>query len=593
MHKHHLILKWLSLLLVSIILTNCGSGGSSSDINNNTKSDNTTYIPKNDGSKDNNGKKNTDDDGQTDGNKDNDSTENNNGDSGGNSDGDTNHEEEKLYGISLYATPIEYAQYHLSPLTDSEFNALPENDKFRVARKLFATFFYGMNFEDMNQSIYSGTFISQVQQMFDQENDISDISNVEEYIQGYKGWGDSQIMIPMLSRLYHLPPGKAYLHRWAAYILTQSILFSPAYELDTVYTIDALNVYNSLVRDMDAGLSLQWITFKHMITDQNWRRFRSPEDNGREMLEIFLMDFNDSHVPLAAKALQNWQLDKKTNTLVIRQNENTEPIHTLFENTTILNGTDFYSAIVLQPDFLTTLCNRLVDIYFPDDTQIRKNNIVAQLVSSQPTSWSDLLKEIVYSKSYLLQSGKTRSYEESFYNIAKTLNWHPHAYSFYIMYDKLNNMHQATMRYKLGRKTQIPLDSQSFAWFHKSIRENIMINYEEDSSFDSWDDGWALTGLYNTLPEDMDTKEKIARYIIETLFLPLAGREPTAQEKQFFLDMIDKEKYNSETFKNYPWLTMIGHDDPNDDLKERGYFALMVLDYLSRLNTTYAFEINK
>ena len=57
-------------------------------------------------------------------------------------------------------------------------------------------------------------------------------------------------------------------------------------------------------------------------------------------------------VPLAAKALKNWKLDRRSNTLMIGLDENTEPIDDLFAGTTIVNGTDFYSALVLQSNFL-------------------------------------------------------------------------------------------------------------------------------------------------------------------------------------------------------------------------------------------------
>jgi len=499
-------------------------------------------------------------------------------------------EETKLYGITLNAKPLNYAQYGLQVLTDNEFNALSTENRYKIALKLYGTFFYGTTLDDLNESIASDIFISQVQEKFDQANNISDITNVEELLLTYKGWGDGEVMAPMLARLFHLPPGKEYLNRWAAYILTQTILFSPAFELDTVYTSDAINVYNSLVRDFDDDLSLQWITFKHMITDENWRRFRSPEDNGREMLEIFLMDFNDAHVPLAAKALKNWKLDKDSNTLMITLDENTEPITDLFQGTTIVNGTDFYSALVLQPNFLTTVTHRLVDIYFPNHIETEKNSIVTQLVSSQPTSWTGLLKQIVYSKEYLLNSEKTRTFEEAFLPITKTLDWHPHQYSFMSIYQNLDKMHQSTMRYKLGRKTEVPLDSQSFAWYHKTIRERVMINYENNTSFESWDDGWPLKDIFTTLPQEVDTKEKIAEHIIHTLFISIIARDANPTEIQFFQDMIDGDKYNSTTFRNYGWITLIGNNNPEDDLKERGYFSSMVLDYLSRLSHTYTFD---
>jgi len=514
------------------------------------------------------------------------------GSSSSSSEGEETHPDDgtKVYGIALNAKPLNYAQFGLQALTDNDFNELSAEAQYKVATKLYATLFYGTSFNEFNTSIHSSFFISQTQEKFDQANDPAELASVEDHLYDYKGWGTGEIMAPMIARLFHLSPGKEYLNRWAAYILTQTILFSPAYELDTVYSIDAMSVYNSLVMDFDDDFSMQWVTFKHMITDENWHRFRSPEDNGREMLEIFLMDFNDNHVPLAAKALQNWQLDKNTNTLVITLDENKDPITTLFEGTTIFSGTDFYSAIVLQPDFLTTVSHRLVDIYFPNHTETQRNSIVAQLVSSNPTSWVGLLKQIIYSKEYLLYSEKTRTFEESFFPIAKTLDWHPHQYSFYLIYDRLNKMHQSTMRYKLGRKTEVPLDSQSFAWFHKTIREQIMTNYENNTSFESWDDGWTLKDIYNTLPDGIDTKEKIAEYIVHTLFIPLIGRDANPTELQFFQDMIDENKYNNTTFRNFTWLDLTGNTDPEDDLKERGYFADMVLDYISRLSATYSFD---
>jgi hypothetical protein len=302
------------------------------------------------------------------------------------------------------------------------------------------------------------------------------------------------------------------------------------------------------------------------------------------------MDFNDSHVPLAAKALQNWQLDKSSQTLVITLNENTEPITNLFEGITVFNGEDFYREIVLHPNFLSTICLRLVNIYFPNHTKAEQNIITEQLISSKPVSWTGLLKQIIYSKEYLLYSKKTRSFEESFYPIAKTLQWHPHEYSFMSIYKNLKEMHQACMKYKLGRETKVPLDSQSFAWYHKTVREKVMINYESNTTFESWDDGWSLKETFKILPTELNSKEKIAEHIIHSLFIPIIGRDATDEEIQFFMDMIDKEKYNNTTYKNYKWILLIGNDDPEDDYTQRGYFASMILDYLSRLSITYSFK---
>ena len=517
-----------------------------------------------------------------------------------------------LYSIPVLAGELSYDKYILTPLTDAEFNALSEEEKYKIAIKLYGTLFYGVDYDTLIEAVDSGTFVSDTQELFDRPNPPSEIAAVEEKMKYYDayGWGDNKVVASMLARLYEMKPGRAYINRWAAYILSQTILFSPAYELDTVYTVDAIDVYGDLVRDFDAGFSMQWVTFTHMMTDENWRRFRSPEDNGREMLEIYTMDFEDSHVPLAAKALQNWKLDRRSNTLVMTLDENVEPITDLFPGQVIKNGTDFYSALVLQPTFVPTVTRRLVDIYFPNYSDARKQIVVDRLIRSHPMTWTGILKQIVFSKEYLLHSAKTRSFEESFYQIAKALKWLPKSRSFYYLARNLDSMHQSTMRYKLGRKVEVPMDSQSFAWFHKTIRENVMTNYERNASLESSDDGWPYYELFGELPADLISPTELgkdgrrlhewapnerrrAEYIVDALFVSIAGRHAADEERNFLVDLIDDEKHYSDTFDNPSWLDIYGNKKEIDNLKERGEFAMLVLDYLSRLDSIYEFDAVK
>jgi len=513
-----------------------------------------------------------------------------------------------VYGIPVYAPSQSEEEYGLTPLDDATFNALDGQQRYKVAIKLYGSLFYGTDPKSFRQAVDSGRFVSDTYALFERENPASEIAAVEERLNDHEGYGDALLVGRMLARLYALKPGRGYLNRWAAYILAQTILFSPAYELDTVYSVDAIDVFANLVRDFDAGFSMQWVTFTHMMTDENWRRFRSPEDNGREMLEIYTMDFNDAHVPLAGKALKNWRLDRRSGTLVVGLDENTEPIRGLFPDRTVTNGTDFYSALVLEPAFVPSVTRRLVDIYFPDYTENQKERITRRIAESRPGRWTDLLKQIVFSREYLLHSHKTRSFEESFFQIAKTLGWVPKKYSFYRLARNLDAMHQSTMRYKLGRKVEVPLDSQSFAWYHKTIRENVMTNYETNVSWEAGGDGgWPLTGLYPALPTDLIGDDELddrgrrqeswyanerrrAAYIVNDLFVPIAGREATAEEIAALADLIDDEKRDGRTFDSPSWWDLYGNSRATDDLKERGYFAQMVLNYLSRLNTVYEFE---
>jgi len=497
---------------------------------------------------------------------------------------------EEKYGINMNATPITYDQFSLPRLTDDDFNTLSTEDKYRVALKLYSTLYYGTDMSDLNSSIHSKMFISQTYELFDRPSSVSEINEVTNIISNYGSVSkDGQVLVPILARLFHLTPGKEYFNYWTAYVLTQTILYCPGLELPNVTELDGYNIYNTLVNSLNSGTSIQWISFKHMIAQANWRRFKSPEDNGREMLEIFLNDTNDSHVPLAAKSLKNWQLDR-SNTLVVSTDGNTEPITDLFENTTIISGIDFYSNLVLQPNFLPTVCRRLIDIYFPNYTTIQKDDIVSQLIISNPNSWTDILKQIIYSKEYLLSTEKTRSFEELFFPMAKTLNWHPHSSSFYNIYDSLNRMNQASMHYKLGRAHNVPIDTYSFASMHKTLRENLMIKYERNPSFLSIADGWGLQEIFDVIPDTLSTNREIVEYMVHALFIPTIGRDATLDEIQFFQDLVDRDMNDPDLFNNYGQIVLTGNINPEIDAKMRGYVANIILDYISRLSEAYQFK---
>lgn len=494
--------------------------------------------------------------------------------------GTSDEETVTLYGIPVYAQPMTYDQYALEPIDNTDFYLLDEAGQYRLANKLLAALFLGEPAETLQQMIESGTFIDDLKTRLATDNSDEELSSVEAKIkeQAYRNnYGDN---IDILARLFYLSEGSAYVNRWAAFVLAQTILFSPAYELDSVNKSDITNVYNHLVSAFDEGYSLQWTTFTHMIGDENWRRFRSPEDNGREMLEIFLMDFDDSHVPLAAQALKNWRLDTDSNTLVITLDTNYEPITGLFSES-VVDGFDFYSRLVADDDLLPTIAARLTAIYFPDHTQSQQESIALKLAQSEPESFVDLLKQIVFSKEFLFNSTKVKSYEEAFYPIAKSLDWQAHTYSFYRMYRNLEAMHQSTMRYKLGRKTEVPIDSYSFAKFHKTLRETVFIN-EETNASNVYDDGWRSETLFGSEPAGATLHDHVAS-MVHPLFLAAVGRKATDEELAFFIGMVDQEQYDAEENRNFRYWNLT-------EESYRKYLGTVVLDYLSRLSETYQFS---
>ena len=131
--------------------------------------------------------------------------------------------------------------------------------------------------------------------------------------------------------LFVLPLSREYYETWISYKLMNTILFSPALELETMDYTDIQKIFSRLIYLIAEDYTIGEIVYEHMITQENWRRFRSPEDNTREMMEIYLKRFNDDEVPLASTACRNWSLTDESEgyQLFIGFDRNTEPLRLL------------------------------------------------------------------------------------------------------------------------------------------------------------------------------------------------------------------------------------------------------------------------
>lgn len=486
-------------------------------------------------------------------------------------------------GLPLYAANMPAASYTLKSINDARFNALTSAQQRIVADKLLGTLYFGMDVATIDDLIASGTFVSSVREMIASEtNDLATadaLLNDEEFFDFYDSSSVPVEVAKALARFYVLESlDKYYVNYWSAYVLASTIMFSPAFELESSHNPNIERVYGALVRGIGEEQTMRYSAFLHMISDDNWRRFRSPEDNGREMMEIFLRDFDDKHVPLAGKALKNWHLDRDNDTLVVGLDENREPV-SLF-GTTVTDGYDFYRELAKSADFIPGVTARLVDVYFPTFGETAKSTIVNTLVASNPATWQDLLLQIVFSEKYLFESDRPKSDEELFFSLSKKLGFkHRDSFFDYLAGD-LNDMGQASMKYKLGKSVEVPLDSQSFITYHKSIRERVMIRYNT-----SWSAGWEVeTLLPDTLFADFAPYEQgaMTAHLIDYLFLSTVSRYPDTEEMALFYGfMVDEE----DGLFNYPFRLF--RDDAK--LDERRNAAVTVLDYLSRLAELYRY----
>ena len=504
--------------------------------------------------------------------------------------------QESYNGLKFYYKNLYSDNYKLEQLNDNDFANLNKQEKLQVANKLLSSLFFGYPYKELQKKIDNGDFISAIRSAL--EEDKIDRDNLETLIlnndifRQYTNspWIQSQV-VTILTRFYAMDTlDRYYFENWMAYILAQTIMFSPAYELSSTHTPNISRVYNRLVNMLDINSGMRYISYVHMMSEDNWRRFRSPEDNGREMLEIFTLDTNDSHVPLAGKALQNWKLNKDGNTLEVGLNKNHTPI-SLF-GTTIYNGDDFYRELVKSTAFTYGVTKRLVDFFFPQKDENRRAEISKIIVSSKPEKWQDILLQILFSKEYLLQNSRVLSAEERFYSFAKIMQFKAKRDTFYHLKKKLTNMHQASMRYKLGKLERVPLDSLSFSSYHKYIREYMLLNIanEHETNRDSWKyDGWSKNFISTeNFKLNEKSSEETLRNFINYLFMSMISREATDTEMALFKSHILEEKNGKVCFKSeFNMVTRRDENEEEERLKRRKNLAVIILDYISRVENTY------
>jgi hypothetical protein len=505
-------------------------------------------------------------------------------------------------GLTFYHQNLQPSAYALNQLDDSKFNMLTHVQKLQVANTILSTLFFGYPQKELEEKINSGHFISDIQSSMEEET--TDKAWLENHILDddiftqYSRWAEPQA-INILSRFYAMKDLDSYfLKNWTAYILTQTIMFSPAYELESTHTPNISSIYNRIVTFLNEEGGMRYITYVHMMTEDNWRRFRSPEDNGREMLEIFQFDMDDSHVPIAGQALQNWKLNTDGDTLEVGLNQNTEPLN-LF-GTIITNGDDFYRELVKSDLFTKGVTRRLVNFFFPEATDDKKLQLTNTIVSSQPETWQDILLQIIFSEEYLLHNQRAKSAEETFFSLAKKMDFKHRKSTLYYFKEALENMHQASMKYKLGKLKRVPQDTLSFAYYHKYIREQVLLKKSNPNTIDdyaAWDrQGWdeSFVANHNYVLNENDGIASLESFI-RYLFTSTISRNPTPNEMALFKEHMLENESDTDTTKvlRYSFNLIEIRNDLEDQRKRRESrkksIAIIVLDYISRLSETYTF----
>lgn len=493
----------------------------------------------------------------------------------------TNRNNSLLVLLKENAIALDENDYVLSQITDDDFNSLEFKNQIIVADKLLSTLYFGMPYLELKALIKSGKFITTIKENL--SKDLNDVSKIEAYINNADYFhlplnpdtkevelvNSNAVVQHRFFAYEHLD--KNFFEHWMTYVLTQSIMFSPASELSSSRLDSVMPVYEALYSNIKKDASIRYLTYRHISSLYNWRRFRSSEDNGREMLEVFLFDRDDSHVPPAAQALQNWKLDDKRE-LTVSTDGNVEPI--LMFNQTIYSGYEFYTALVLSDTFMEGIIRRIVNIYFNTFSATKKNSLVSTILLSQPENFKDIFLQIIFSKEHLYNTNRVKTIDELFYSLSKKIHFGHDLYTFQTLNRVREGMHQSPMRYKLGVPVSVPIDASSFGIYREYIYKEMLIKIKFDINTYEWGkNGWIKDDLLNeSLYEGiyLNNLEAKSEKFLNYLFLSTVSREISSSEWEFFYARIEAQ--NS-------WFEAGGEGSTQ-----------ILFDYISRLTELFQYQ---
>ncbi|GMT42829.1 MAG: hypothetical protein IEMM0002_1240 [bacterium] len=485
-------------------------------------------------------------------------------------------------------------------LSLDEYAGLSNVQKYQTANKISATLYKGVavkDFFNLDNGLTDPTLANEENFIAATMTALSGyLANSAAYFSAvdakyifdesdYSGFWTQQYPLAVL---FEFPISKDRFEIWMAYTLANTILFSPAVERESVDYIDIQHVLYRLVKLIGNGKTISEVVYEHLVSQENWRRFRSPEDNTREMMEIFLARFIDDEVPMAAIACGNWYLadDRRGYQLVIGFDENDAPQNIL--DTAVTTCYDFYRAVSEHPSLLPRVISILVNVFFAGHSDDEKAGLVNAIIDTAPVTFNDLFTTIIFSREYLLNAERPKSFEEAFFNTARRIDWYAKNSFFRDLnrrldrttHETLSDLRQAPITYKLRRQTDVPLDSLSFAFYHKAVRERLLIDRKTDD-FNEADGGWQADFIDVNLDGDD---------FIHYVFLSVISRKAADTELSALNAIFDGLGYGSPArgkTTSSGGALYHGSDGTLDDKMGK---AVVIMDYISRLSEFYYFN---
>ena len=398
-----------------------------------------------------------------------------------------------------------------APLSDATFAALPLDDRYRVVNKLLGTLHGGVTVDEFyamtpggpmlaaaDPSLTPSALRARMRAPLDSaeraridleivgDEDARNEAGAPEPIEAKYRFDDRRRPAQMpLARMREYPTSRDRYSQWMAWQLANTILFSPAEEIDSADMTDVQNLFRRLDLGILEGRSIRDMVAVHQRSVENWRRFRSPEDNTREMMEIWLGLFDrDDEVPLASRACKDLYLTDERDGYELARTDfpNVEPVLVLERYVT--SCADFYDAVAGHPLLIPRVTAVLVDRFFAGTSPEHRLGIVEAVAATNPRTFEDVFTTILFSEAYLLGVERPKAFEESWLALAARLDWDAHPEVLRGMIGgrgpyaraEMAEMGWPAMSLKLGRTPEVPLDSLSFGNRHKALRETLLLD---------------------------------------------------------------------------------------------------------------------
>jgi len=521
-----------------------------------------------------------------------------------------------------------------APLSQAEFNALPAESQYQVASKLYGTLFRGISAEDFFD-LNAGTdtlqpknnrFLLDTKDALQKGLSNAELLAVNTVIEGLDSEGNAiesnakytfdrdtdanenerPMQIP-LARIKEYPISRDLFVQWMAYFLSNTIMYSPAVEMESTDAVDAQNMYRFLTTKIQGRSTIRDMVRSNLPSLARWRVSRSSENHALEAYELYLGLFETEEDSVKGGiACKDFYLTDEASGYVISTTSfpNTQP-QLILDSVFVTTCDDLYDAIAGHPLILPRAIEVLTNYLFSGRSREDRVKIIESIKNSGAETYEDVFTAMIFSKEYLLNTERPRSFEESLMPLLDTLKWSPAAtntsvderiFEFMasgsenppnrnnILY--LGNKGWHSMSLKIGRLPDVPLDALSFANYHKGIREQLLLNEASYNGARLDIPGLIYKGEGNDADDNVRAvvaQMNLTDYV-HFLFLNTLQRKASALELGELITIYDGLNYlvtDSAGIKSIrPSTSNTNHDN----------IAEVTFDYISRLPELYYFK---